>query len=165
MSKSPSRKPTRAPGFDYRHPGPYFVTIVEYLRLPRFGNVIDGRMTLNAAGEMILAAWQEVPNHFEVATLDNHVLMPNHFHALLTLPSKNLESNASLSGIIQWFKSVTTTRYGAGVRRLGWQPYSGHLWQGSFHDRIVRSEAEFDRYWRYIDANPALWADDVFHSP
>jgi putative transposase len=66
---------------------------------------------------------------------------------------------------VQWFKSVTTTRYVRGVKRDGWPPFDGHLWQRRFHDRIVRTEREWARFHDYIDHNPALWADDVFYEP
>ena len=37
------------------------------------------------------------------------------------------------------------------------------FWQRSFHDRIIRNEAEYQRIWQYIDENPALWDEDVYH--
>jgi hypothetical protein len=36
------------------------------------------------------------------------------------------------------------------------------MWQPSFHDRIVRNDAEMDRVRTYIANNPALWVKDVF---
>src|SRR6187401_192536 len=99
MSMQPTRKPTRAPGYNYRRPGSYFVTIIEYRRLPRFGRIVDGRQTLNAAGEMVLATWNERPKHFYIESLDICVLMPNHFRAILTLPSENNGTNSSLSDV------------------------------------------------------------------
>lgn len=165
MIDRPVRKPTRAPGFDYREPGPYFVTICEYRRINRFGTVINGEMRPNAAGEMVVSVWQSLSESFPVATLDAFVLMPNHFHALVTLSAEDVEANQSVSAVVQWFKTVTTKRYIQGVRAHGWRPFDRHLWQGSFHDRIVRNDREMDRIRTYIDGNPALWETDVFYEP
>ena len=32
------------------------------------------------------------------------------------------------------------------------------VWQRSYHDRIVRNDAEWERLVQYIDENPARWA-------
>jgi len=56
--------------------------------------------------------------------------------------------------------------YKAGVtrqaRRLGLWP-EGALWQGRFHDRVVRTAAEADRIRQYITDNPARWPADDLH--
>jgi len=38
------------------------------------------------------------------------------------------------------------------------------LWQKSFHDHIIRSEAEYQRISQYIDQNPARWAEDEYYT-
>jgi len=35
-------------------------------------------------------------------------------------------------------------------------------WQKSFHDHIIRSDAEYLRIWQYIDENPMNWHDDCY---
>lgn len=35
-------------------------------------------------------------------------------------------------------------------------------WQRSFHDHIIRNDADMDRICTYIASNPALWHDDAF---
>lgn len=122
-------------------------------------------MQPNAAGLMILSTWRSLPSRFPSASLDACVLMPNHFHALITLSMDDVEANASISAVLQWFKSVTTTRYSKGVRESGWPSFDGHLWQGSFHDRIVRNDREMERIHAYILGNPAMWEQDVFYEP
>ena len=48
------------------------------------------------------------------------------------------------------FKGVVTKRAGLS------------LWQKSFHDHVIRSEADYLRVWNYIDVNPARWAEDEY---
>ena len=36
-------------------------------------------------------------------------------------------------------------------------------WQKSFHDHIIRGEADYRRVWEYIDANPGKWEEDCYY--
>ena len=38
------------------------------------------------------------------------------------------------------------------------------VWQRGYYDHIIRDESDFLRIWRYIDENPARWADDEYYS-
>ena len=201
MNNHPYRKPTRAPGFDYREPGAYFITICEHRRCNRFGIVVDREMRLNGAGDMVRNTWRELLTKHPTATFDEFVVMPNHVHGLVTLaaPEPDLVGEAlrglptsggppsltpepdlvgvalrglptsggppSLTDIVGWFKTMSTNWYMHGVHDYGWPLYDGHLWQRSFHDRIVRNDAELDRIRAYISNNPALWRQDTFYEP
>lgn len=37
------------------------------------------------------------------------------------------------------------------------------LWQKSFHDHVIRGEADYRRIWSYIDANPRKWREDCYY--
>jgi len=69
-----------------------------------------------------------------------------------------------LSDVIGWFKSVTTHDYGVGVRKFGWPPYHGRLWQRGFYDHVVRTDADLDRVSAYIANNPAQWTTDELYA-
>lgn len=165
MNRHPQRKSTRAPGFDYRDPGVYFITICEYQRRNRFGLVVDHEMQRNAAGKMVFATWRLVVARIPAIRLDAFVVMPNHFHALVHLHDVETGAGTSLSAMVGWFKTMTTNRYIRGTREQHWPPFDGHLWQRSFHDRIVRGDAELARIRTYIANNPACWAEDMFFEP
>lgn len=157
-----TRKPNRAPGFDYRSPGPYFVTICVENRLCLFGSATEATMRLNAAGIMIADAWMSMSRQFTAVAFDAVVVMPDHVHALLTLPSRS-DDGPELGSIIQAFKPLTTNQYVTGVKEQGWPRFDGRLWQRSFHDHIVRNDADMDRLREYIAANPARWEEDRYH--
>ena len=38
------------------------------------------------------------------------------------------------------------------------------IWQKSFHDHIIRGEADYLRIWEYIDTNPAKWREDCYYT-
>jgi REP element-mobilizing transposase RayT len=79
------RKSIRLKGFDYSQEAAYFITLVTQGRECLFGEVIDGEMQLNAAGEIITSAWLGMESRFPQVQLDEFVIMPNHFHAIISV--------------------------------------------------------------------------------
>jgi putative transposase len=71
--------------YDYSQAGSYFITIVAQDRACLFGEVIDGDMRLNAAGEMLSAEWDALPNRFRAIETDTFVVMPNHVHGIIVI--------------------------------------------------------------------------------
>jgi REP element-mobilizing transposase RayT len=72
------------------------------------------------------------------------VIMPNHVHLLLR-PREGYK----LSKILQGIKGVSAKECNEILERTG-QPF----WQEESFDHIVRSQAQFDRFVRYISENP-----------
>jgi putative transposase len=150
--------------YDYSTPGLYFVTICAQDRLFRFGHVVNDVMVLNEPGVMLSDRWSEVTSAFADVTVEHHVVMPNHVHAIIGI---GLEAPAAidrtpLPDVLHWYKSMTTTLYIQGVKAMGWPRFNGRLWQKGYHDHIIRNERAFDRFWDYIDANPAQLERDAF---
>lgn len=79
------RRSLRLKGYDYTQAGAYFVTIIVQERLPLFGVVADGKMRLNAVGEMVQRMWGEMPNRFPSIVMDTFITMPNHIHGIITI--------------------------------------------------------------------------------
>jgi REP element-mobilizing transposase RayT len=65
-----------------------------------------------------------------------------------------------LADVVGRFKSLTTRRYIAGVRTLGWVPFDRYFWQSNYHERILRNEDELNVRRRYIAENPLRWNRD-----
>ncbi len=182
------RRSIRLKGYDYRRAGGYFVTIVTQGRDMLFGEVVNGEMILNDAGEMIVRWWLELPNKFPNVNVDIFVVMPNHFHGIIFIiddaelsvvgddlrvvpglgdddrgehaGSPQHRPNAPLSQMIQWFKTMTTNEYIRGVKNLGWKPFNGKVWQRDYYEHIIRNPSAADRIAHYIEANPARWEKD-----
>jgi len=74
--------------------------------------------------------------------LHEFVVIPNHFHVLLSIPP-----GATLERAVQCIKGGFSHE---ARQRLG--PYE--IWQTSFVDRRVRDAAEFARFREYIHQNP-----------
>jgi len=152
-SQYPKRQSVRLPGFDYAQAGAYFVTVCSYNKKCIFGHITDTHMHLNRLGALVVAAWKELPQMYTFISLDNWVLMPNHFHGIIWLNEKNPDQK-SLSKIISAFKSISTSR----ARKAFDQ--GGSLWQRSFYEHIIRNQSDLLRIRQYIEDNAAQWAVD-----
>lgn len=71
------------------------------------------------------------------------VLMPDHWHALLSLGD-----GASLSTVVQHFKA------GSARAANGVMGRSGTIWQSGFHERTLRHDDDLRAAARYLIANP-----------
>ncbi|MEI6205174.1 MAG: transposase [Desulfuromonadales bacterium] len=79
------RRSIRLKDYDYAQAGAYFVTICVWQRECLFGDIVDGEMHLNDAGRVVDTVWCELPARFSHVSLDEYVIMPNHFHAIILL--------------------------------------------------------------------------------
>ena len=104
MKPLPRRKPLRLPWYDYSSEGAYFVTICTKHREHYFGEIHNGIMGLNAIGLIAHQFWQDIPNHFEYAFLDEFVVMPNHVHGIIFIdpPQPTPVGDADLRPLRGW---------------------------------------------------------------
>ena len=176
------RQSIRLKEYDYSQPGAYFVTICTQNQECVFGQVVQGEMILDGAGQMVESVWLQLPEHYPGAEVDAFAIMPNHVHGIIILvgagpracpdteqpqgthpgqpqgaaPTKTL----SLPDVVHRFKSLTAAKYRRGVRNDGWQPFTGRLWQRNYYEHVIRDEDELDRIRQYVDDNPAGWEED-----
>ena len=59
--------------------------------------------------------------------------------------------SSTIPGILHGMKEAVTKSIGFSI------------WQKSYHDHIIRSEADYRRIWEYIDTNPAKWREDCYY--
>lgn len=95
----PKRKQLRLKDYDYSRNNAYFITICTYHRAHLFGEITAGdtlagagpsmsppprgAFRLNQTHEMLEKWLRELENKYEAATIDSHVVMPDHIHFLL----------------------------------------------------------------------------------
>jgi len=77
------RRSIRLQAYDYSGGGVYFITICVHGRECLFGIITNGLVQLNNAGESVKAIWNDLPQRFPTANLDDYVIMPNHFHGII----------------------------------------------------------------------------------
>lgn len=119
----------------YSEPGhEYLVTTVTHQRRPVFSHLAPARLFVHELRSL------ESEHH---CTWLAWVLMPDHFHGLLSLGSA-----ADLSKTIKHLKA----RSARSAQR--YRGITGTLWQPGFHDRALRKEEQRIAIARYIVANP-----------
>jgi putative transposase len=162
------RRSIRLRGYDYSRPGAYFVTICTQEKRHLFGEVIEGQMMLNEAGQMAGRWWLELPRKFSTVQLDCAVVMPNHLHAIVRIPGLpppagpggGAHTGAPLHRVVQWFKTMTTNDYFRHVRDNGWPSLPGKLWQRNYYEHIIGKEDELNKIREYVITNPVRWGSD-----
>jgi REP element-mobilizing transposase RayT len=156
MKELPVRKAIRLKGYDYSGTGYYFVTICIKDRHELLGQIVGATVPGRPFVEL-----SELGSHVDSAItyystnnlvgIDKYVIMPNHIHMIIVIPKETGDRGRSpLPHIVRNLKSYVT-------KKAGFSP-----WQKSFHDHIIRNEADYMRIWQYIDDNPATWAEDTY---
>lgn len=154
----------RKRNWDYRLPGYYFLTICIHNRVQLLSEVHQSQVKLKPSGEMVESHLGRISERFSSVTLDCAVIMPNHVHMLVgnAVRTSDEPGTDSIIDMVHWLKSATTNSYGVAVRRQGWPPYKGRLWQEGFYDEIIRDEEMLNGIRQYITDNPARWSEDEF---
>jgi REP element-mobilizing transposase RayT len=120
-------------------------------------------MCLNGAGEMIEKNWGNTISAFENIVSEKYIVMPNHFHSMLSISRANTRFAPTVGAIIQAFKSKTTVEYIYGVKAGIYPPFHKRIWQRNYYEHIIRDEEEFQATWQYINENPEHWTEDEYY--
>ena len=154
--KLPVRKSNRLQGYDYSKAGCYFITICVKDGHEMLGKIVGatapGRpfVELTPLGRCVEETIQNANRDGQ--KIDKYVIMPNHIHMILIInPEAGDRGRSPLQYIVRNIKSYVT-------KWAGFSP-----WQKSFHDHIIRDDAEYRRIWKYIDENPAKWQEDCYY--
>ena len=122
---------------------------------------------------MVESVWQGLPERFQGIEPDEFVVMPNHIHFTLflvgaplvgALSNQNARAGTrpaptNVGEVVGAFKSLTTHAYTIGVSQsIGRVP--GRLWQRNYYERLIRNDAELEKFSAYILHNPDRWVED-----
>jgi REP element-mobilizing transposase RayT len=149
-NKFTERKHTRLQNYDYSTENYYFVTICTHEKKCIFGSPD----TLNWCGKFAKMGIENIPLHYEGVKVLQFVIMPNHVHMIIALPSKIFD----LSMIIGQYKAFVT-------KNIRHNDPSAIVWQRSFHDHVIRNQHSYEKIWQYIEGNPGKWEEDCFYTP
>src|SRR6266704_742500 len=106
------RRSIRLQSCDYSHPGAYFITICTQDRKWVFGEIKDGEMYLNDAGQIVQTIWHTLPERFPDVELDQYVIMPNYLHGIIKLVGMHftVPKDSNTSKIPERFKQHMYTK-------------------------------------------------------
>lgn len=158
--EQPTRKKNRLAHYDYSQNGAYFITICTEGKkccLSRIvGAIIDrpAYAELTRAGKIVETAILGVSKHYQDVYVEKYVIMPNHIHLLLMIdvPHGRPLVAPTVARVIKQMKGYATKQVGE------------RIFQKSYHDHIIRGQADFDMIWNYIDTNPIRWEQDCFYT-
>ena len=170
-----NRRSIRLKNYDYTRPGAYFLTVCIHDRAcSLFGEIIDGQMHLNEAGEWVKQCWLDIARHFSHIRLDAFVVMPNHMHGIFWI----VEDAEAVDKDGEACRTCATEKFGKPVagsiptvmrsfkaavskyineERGATQP---PVWQRNYYEHIIRDEESLNRIRQYIHDNPLNWAAD-----
>lgn len=155
------RKSLRNTNINYRN-GWFFVTCQVAHNKSIFGAIVGERCELNDLGRRVEEYWRAMPSKYPELELDEFVLMPNHFHAIVRVHYRPTNKEQHLGFLMGRFKGGTGFIYGK-LRRSGEVEDIGeHLWQQDYWDKIVTNESQLAAYRKYIRENPSNWTRDRF---
>ena len=90
MPEYPDRQSPHLQWYDYSGAGRYAVTICTHDHEFLFGDIRAERMYFSEVGRIVRTFWYSLPDRFPGVCLDAFVLMPNHVHGIVVIPSRGL---------------------------------------------------------------------------
>ncbi len=171
------RRSIRLPEYDYAQPGAYFITVCTHQRACLFGEIVDGEIRLSEMGHMVRDKWKKTQQIRSEIELDQFVIMPNHFHAIIWIHDGRGTARRAPTGeptyeqfgkpvagsiptIVRAFKSAVTRQINFHRNTPGMP-----VWQRNYYEHIIRNEAELNAVRDYIANNPQQWALDADFVP
>jgi putative transposase len=177
------RKMNRLRNYDYSQSGCYYITICVHPELRKqniFGEIDDGIMKLNDYGVIISKQWLWIAERYNHIIVDEWVIMPDHFHAIIKIVHIESENNTLGTGrdlsaqcnspvpnhipspqkykplpqIMGAFKTTSS-------KMIHLTGYSDYAWQRSYYDNIIRNDESLNRIRKYIINNPINWNNDI----
>ena len=164
-----SRKNNRLEFYDYSQNGAYFVTICTKDKQKIFWNnqpysVGDGahdvpQIRLSVYGKIVndeIIKSNEIYNYIKV---EKYVIMPNHIHLIINVQNVDKgtsrapsRTNEIIPSFISMLKRFTNKKCGE------------KIWQRSYHDHVIRNQADYNRIWEYVDTNAIKWESDCYYN-
>ena len=166
----PKRKQIRLPDYDYSAPGAYFVTVCTCEKRCILSTITVGAIHespavyLTDAGVIVQRIISCLPQRYPNLAVDHFVIMPNHIHLLLRItedrairesPLQENGSRSLLDKAVGFLKMNSSKAIHALFPDLT-------VWQRSYHEHVIRGEADYRQILDYIDTNPARWAEDRY---
>ena len=172
----PKRKPARLREYDYSTPGAYFVTVCTHEKRCSLSTIsvgagaLDGpSIQLTEQGKIVekyILSTEQIPGMH----VDKYVIMPNHIHLILVVdrnsgPSRAPAPTNAFEGDVS-SKTPANAKIPRAIgvmKRLINKEAGENIFQRSYHEHVIRDEADYRRIWDYIDTNPAKWTEDCYY--
>jgi|GEM_PF-2687889 len=140
-------------------------------------------MVLTKFGQILSDVWLDIPKHYDGVELDEWIIMPDHFHAIIRIKRKEFDDNETVTksdsvGAIhespqqQQQQNISATVYRNKRRKMLLSKLigrfkmvtakrinsvlnsSGKVWQRDYYEHIIRDEESLNAIRKYIANNP-----------
>jgi len=148
------RKHIRIQSHDYSLPAMYFITSSVKDNRCIFGKVLEGKMILNAYGNVAAEQLYWLGKHYKFLRIPVFVIMPNHVHFIVDIHGN---SNHTTIRPLPQLMSAYKSRVSSKIRNLGLKSF---CWHRSYYDHMIRTEHSYMRIVQYIQNNPRTWNQD-----
>ena|GEM_PF-124679 len=115
------------------------------------------QIKLSKIGQIIEDEIKGLSNIYDTVSIDIYVILPNHIHMIILINNTNDNGRTqfapTISRIVKQFKGAITKRVGM-----------PSFWQKSFHDRVIRNDFEYTKFWEYIEFNLEKWETDRYYA-
>ena len=181
----------RLQNWNYGLSASYFITICTSKHKYFFGDISDNDIILSEIGIIVKKEWLRTFKMRSDMNLQNDIyaIMPNHFHAIITIGENlyNSPKSDTMHNINDYnypddrrrdaVHCVSTNKFGPQSKNLASiirgfkiavttnsrKKHPDFAWQTRFHDHIIRNPAEYKRIFDYIADNPKNWIKDKFY--
>ncbi len=180
------RRSIRLQGYDYSGDGGYFLTICAHRRASLFGEIVDGQMQLSEWGEIVQQEWLQTAVVRPYVVLDDFVVMPNHFHAIVFIMKPDDQprdvgtprpdgdtvgarravplqpQHAFGKPVAGSLPTIVGAFKSAVTKRINEQRGTPGtpVWQRNYYEHVIRNELSLNDIRSYVQTNPARWAED-----
>ncbi len=83
----------RLQDWDYGWNAAYFITICTKHKTHFWGHIDQGKMHLTTLGKIAKIHWEEIPQRFPYAYLDEFVIMPDHIHGIIAIDKSLMDDD------------------------------------------------------------------------
>ena len=163
MDDFPKRKRLRLEHYDYSSVGAYFITICTHEKRCILSEITVGadalggpQLCLTDTGKIVEKYILSAENVSGIK-IEKYVIMPNHLHLLVLVEPKDGPPRASAPTMAAIPNAV------AALKRLVNREIGCNIWQRSYHDHVIRGDADYREIWNYIETNPARWREDCLY--
>lgn len=186
------RKSPRAGWLEYND-GRYFVTVCTHERQSFFGEITNGVITMTKVGRCLDGLLSDATSHQSYIRVLQHVVMPNHFHAIVEVDSGDANVVGTRHGVsaenrnknitdASWRVPTTDERMNGGIKIKRLPLLSTYIcslkaavtryarangipfaWQSRYHDHAIRGVDDNNNISQYIANNVLNWEKDCFY--
>lgn len=179
------RKTPRVDWLDYNE-GMYFITVCTRKHKHLFGEIHDNKIALTEVGAFLEDELNKAQQHHTHIDILQHVVMPNHFHAIINVVgTRRAVSDSDQTKQADTARRVPTkeerTSNGIACHRLPLlSTYVGShksavtkyahkcgmefAWQQRYHDHMIRGVEDLNNISTYIESNVINWEKDCFYN-